>query len=265
MIIAEMNPDTSGSSYRSELRYRLRGQEHQMLLVTLGPHEAIKTERGAMAFRDDDIKMDTRFGSQRSPGVVKTMLRMASRRVSGENLVVNVYVNQGVNDATIAISPRHPANIQAIELSPDAPDLICRRGTYLAGSVGVDPGAALTDNVITSFIARTGFVLQKIVGHGTAFIAGNGIIVPCYLEAGQTYRAETDSILAWDESVQYDIGVVRGLRNLTMGGEGFFISTFTGPGYVYFQSISEFALSRSAVRAMLRQLDNDDKNAGSRK
>ena len=265
MTLAEMNPNTSGSSYRSELRYQLHGQEHQMLLVNLRPGDALKTERGAMAFRDDDIKMDTRLGSGRSKGVMTTALRMMSRKISGEDLVVNVYTNEGANDATIALSPRRPANICAVELGPGLPDLICRRGTYLASSIGVDAGAALTGNLITPVVAGTGFVLQKIQGEGTAFIAGNGVIAPWYLEAGQTYRAETDAILAWDESIEYDIGIVRGLKNLAMGGEGFFISTFSGPGHVYFQSISEFQLSNSAVRAMLRAMENDGKGQDKRK
>ena len=46
-------------------------------------------------------------------------------------------------------------------------------------------------------------------------------------------------------TVDYDIQMVKGFKNMLFGGEGLFLATLTGPGLVYLQSLP---LSRLAGR-----------------
>ena len=242
-----------------DIRFQLYGQEHQILLVDLSPGDAIKTENGAMAFRDQNIVMATTLGrGRRRDGFFFNLFRAFRRKLGGESFTVNIYTNKGDRTASIALSPKYPSHIRAVELGAYLPDLICRRGAYLAGSPDVIVDPTVAANIFTPIIAKTGFILQKLTGHGVAFIAGNGVIIAVYLEPGQTYRAELDAILAWDETISYKPGRNRGVRNILLGGEGFFVSTFTGPGYVYYQSTSHFQISPAAMRSMVRALDRAD-------
>ena len=39
------------------------------------------------------------------------------------------------------------------------------------------------------------------------------------------------------ENVKLDIETVKGMKNIVFGGEGLFLTTLTGPGTVYLQSM----------------------------
>ena len=45
-------------------------------------------------------------------------------------------------------------------------------------------------------------------------------------------------IVAFDESVDYDIQFVGGIKTALFGGEGLFLATMTGPGHVVIQSMT---------------------------
>lgn len=49
---------------------------------------------------------------------------------------------------------------------------------------------------------------------------------------------DTNSLVAWNESVTMDIRMAGGLATCCCGGEGMFNTVMTGPGTVYLQSMS---------------------------
>ncbi|MCP5109679.1 MAG: AIM24 family protein, partial [bacterium] len=50
--------------------------------------------------------------------------------------------------------------------------------------------------------------------------------------------------VGFDESVQYDIQFVGGIKTAMFGGEGLFLATLTGPGRVIIQSMTLEKLRR---------------------
>ena len=54
----------------------------------------------------------------------------------------------------------------------------------------------------------------------------------------------TGCIVAFDESVGYDIQMVGGIKTAIFGGEGLFLATLTGPGRVIVQSMTLEKLRR---------------------
>ena len=55
--------------------------------------------------------------------------------------------------------------------------------------------------------------------------------------AGESLRVDTGCIVAFDESVDYSIQTVPGIKNKLFGGEGLFYAALRGPGTVWMQTL----------------------------
>ena len=95
-----------------------------------------------------------------------------------------------------------------------------------------------------------GFIMQKISGHGMAFIEIDGATVEYNLSAGEQLVIDTGYLAMMDATVQMEIQQIKGVKNALLGGEGLFNTLVTGPGRVLVQTmpISNFA---SIIAAML--------------
>ena len=79
--------------------------------------------------------------------------------------------------------------------------------------------------------------MQKLSGQGLAFVEIDGSLVEYQLEPGQTMLLDTGYLAMMDESVQMDIEMVHGMKNIFLGGEGLFNTKVTGPGRVWIQTM----------------------------
>lgn len=63
------------------------------------------------------------------------------------------------------------------------------------------------------------------------------------LAPGEVVKVDTGNVVAFDQSVQYEIETVKGIKNIFLGGEGLFLTKLTGPGEVVLQTqnFNEFA------------------------
>ncbi|MGB3235743.1 MAG: AIM24 family protein, partial [Ferruginibacter sp.] len=50
-------------------------------------------------------------------------------------------------------------------------------------------------------------------------------------------KVDTGCIVAYTATVDFDIEMVRGIKNWVFGGEGLFFALLTGPGKVWIQSL----------------------------
>ncbi len=79
--------------------------------------------------------------------------------------------------------------------------------------------------------------MQKLEGDGMAFIHAGGTLHRRVLQAGEVLKVDTGCIVGFEETVNYDIEFVGGIKNTFFGGEGIFFATLRGPGVVYVQSL----------------------------
>jgi uncharacterized protein (AIM24 family) len=82
-----------------------------------------------------------------------------------------------------------------------------------------------------------GFIMQCITGSGMAFFEINGELVQIELAAGETVRVNPDYIAMHDMTVRSSIEMVKGAANIIFGGEGIFLTTLTGTGRVWLQTM----------------------------
>ena len=102
---------------------------------------------------------------------------------------------------------------------------------------------------MSGFFSGEGFILQKLSGHGTAFLEIDGSAVEYDLQPGQQIVIDTGNLAMLDASCTVDVQTVKGVKNVLFGGEGLFNTVVTGPGRVVLQTmpISNFAMSIASI------------------
>jgi uncharacterized protein (AIM24 family) len=103
---------------------------------------------------------------------------------------------------------------------------------------------ALVKKLGAGFFGGEGFILEKLTGPGTVFIHAGGDFVEFNLASGEMLQIDTGCIVAFDESVNYDIQLAGGIKTALFGGEGLFLATLTGPGRVIVQTMTLNKLRR---------------------
>ena len=91
-----------------------------------------------------------------------------------------------------------------------------------------------------------GFVMQKLGGQGMAFLEIDGECVTKELAPGEILKVDTGCVAAYEQSVQMDIEMVRGFKNILFGG-GLFLTTLQGPGRVWLQTMPLQNLARDLI------------------
>lgn len=82
-----------------------------------------------------------------------------------------------------------------------------------------------------------GFIMQKLSGNGTAFIEIDGHATEYDLNAGQEILVSTGYLAAMEETCTMDVVIVKGAKNMLLGGEGIFNTVVRGPGKVILQTM----------------------------
>jgi uncharacterized protein (AIM24 family) len=136
----------------------------------------------------------------------------------------------------VAFSAPYPGKIKELSLAGGAVWL-CQRDSFLCATAEIDVGVAFTKRFGAGLFGGEGFILERLSGRGTAFIHGGGNFIEFDLVPGQMLRVDTGCIVAFEESVQYDIQFVGGFKNALFGGEGLFLATLTGPGKTILQTL----------------------------
>mmetsp|Transcript_17514 Transcript_17514/g.48592 ORF Transcript_17514/g.48592 Transcript_17514/m.48592 type:complete len:135 (-) Transcript_17514:282-686(-) len=123
----------------------------------------------------------------------------------------------------------------------------------------VETGCDCDKNPVTCCCGGLGMCRQKIEGSdgSMAFLAAGGTLVYRMLEAGETVTVDTESIVAFENSVS--VGITSNGRCLTCccGGEGCFSTTLTGPGRVFMQSFSFAKFAASVQQTVMEDRGGD--------
>jgi hypothetical protein len=70
-----------------------------------------------------------------------------------------------------------------------------------------------------------------------AWIELSGELVEYHLAAGETLRVHPGHVGLLDESVDFSIVPVKGIKNMVFGADSIFLAALTGPGTVWLQSL----------------------------
>ena len=209
------------------MHYSIKGDAFPVVICELTEGESLITESGAMGWMSDNFKMDTNMKGGLMGGL--------SRMFSGETFFLNTYTCS-VDMGTIAFPSSFPGKLIARHLDNNE-SIICQKGSFLAGSTSLSLEIYFKKKLSTGFFGGEGFILQKITGPGIVFLEFDGHVEEINLMPGQKLKVDTGNVAMFEPSVNFDIEMVKGFKNVLFGGEGLFLTTLTGPGKVYVQSM----------------------------
>ena len=196
--------------------------------------EEMITQSGGMAWMSDGVQMS----SDTNGGVFAGLGRM----FAGESLFMARYRAERPG-AIIAFASTVPGSIVPIKMKDYPNGIICQKGSFLCSQSSVRLEVTFSKKFSSGFFGGEGFILEKLSGVGTAFLEVDGDAVEKELQPGEVLKVDTGNVVAFQDSVAYEIETVSGFKNILFGGEGLFLTRLTGPGKIILQTqnIRDFA------------------------
>ncbi len=211
----------------AKLDYTIFGGNLPAVSIRLNPGESIYTQSGGMIWMDGGIVMETNMKG----GLMKGLGRM----LSGDSLFMATYTSTAPNQE-IAVASTFPGAI--IDLDMNGNTIIAQKSAFLCAQPNVALSAYVTRGLGAGLFGGEGFILQRLSGFGKVFLEIDGSLVMRTLAPGETIRVDTGNVAAFDEGVAYQAEMVKGFKNILFGGEGLFLTTLTGPGRVWLQTMT---------------------------
>ena len=218
------------------MKYNIQGEPMPVVICHLESGESMITERGSMVWMSGNMRMETQTG-----GLGKAFGRL----FSGESIFQNTYTAVG-GPGMIAFASSFPGTIRAVEITPSMP-VIAQKSAFLAATPGVELSIHFQKKFGTGLFGGEGFIMQRLSGHGMAFLEIDGSAVEYSLAPGQQLIVDTGNLAMVDATCQIDIQTVKGAKNVLFGGEGLFNTVVTGPGRVVLQTMALPAFASALI------------------
>ncbi|MEJ2209401.1 MAG: TIGR00266 family protein [Anaerolineae bacterium] len=208
--------------------------------IRLEPGEVIYSESGGMSWMSGNVEMKTHSGGG--------LGRMVKRAMSGESLfITDFYVER--SRGTVAFASEFPGKIIPFDLRAGE-SIIVQKDAFMCAEKSVDMDMHFRKRLGTGFFGGEGFIMQRITGPGLAFIEVDGEVVEYDLEPGQQLKVDTGHLAAMEASVDFDVTMLKGFRNILLGGEGLFLASVRGPGKVWLQTMPMSKLAQKIAQFM---------------
>lgn len=207
------------------MRYEIKGGSFPVVVCHLESSEQMITERGSMVWMSPNMQMETRGGG---------LGKMFSRAFSGEAMFQNIYTARGAGMITFGSS--FPGIIKPIQIGPGQ-EMVLQKSAFLASESTVQLSVHFNQRLGVGFFGGEGFIMQRLSGHGIAFVEIDGELVEYDLKPGQQIVVDTGNVAGFEPSVCMEIQQVPGMKNKLFGGEGLFNTVLTGPGRIWLQTM----------------------------
>ena len=220
------------------ISYKVHGEDLQFVSIGLTQGQTVVAEAGTMMFMSESIRMDTKMsdGSDPNAGFWGNLWNAGKRVLSGESFFLTHFTGTGAVSGQVAFSGPYPGKIIPLPLAKYRTPILCQRGAFLAAAYGTKIDLAFTKNLSSGFLGGEGFILQRLTGDGMAFVHACGKIVEIPLN-NQGLRINPGCIVAFEESIHFDIEAVGGFFNSLFGAKSFFWAKLFGTGHVWLQSL----------------------------
>jgi uncharacterized protein (TIGR00266 family) len=223
-----------------EIDYKIYGEELQFVEIELDPNETAIAESGAFMMMDDNIVMQSIFGDgsqQQGGGLLNKLFSAGKRILVGESLFMTAFTNTGAGKRRVSFAAPYTGKVIPLDLQQLGGTIIAQKDAFLCAAKGVSIGIAFQRRLGTGIFGGEGFIMEKLEGDGMAFVHAGGYVVEKTLQPGELLRVDTGCVVAYTGNVDFDIELVRGVRNWVFGGEGLFFAVLRGPGKVWLQSL----------------------------
>ena len=210
-----------------DVNYEIKGGNLPFVTIKLNHGDRVFSESGSMAWRTNDIKMETTSNG----GAEKVF----SRILTHESLFQNIYTAMKDNQE-ISFASSFPGSILSLDIEPGK-EVICQKSSFLVGTSGVNLSIHFNKKIGTGLFNGEGFIMQKISGTGKVFIEIDGSIEEKVLAKDEKIIISSGHLVMMDATCSIDVETISGFKNIFFGGEGLFNTVITGPGRVVLQSM----------------------------
>ena len=213
----------SGMNFDFEISQR---PDFALVTIRLPEGEKVYSEPSAMASMTPSVELKAGFKG----GIGKTI----GRALGGESLIVSTYTaTEG--DGEVCFAAGAAGDTAHYRLNGNT--LMLQRGAFMLHSEGVELTGKWQG--AKGFFSGEGLVLLKASGTGDVFFNSYGAILA--IDVTDEYIVDTGYVVAFEESLDYKITVLPGLRggskmkSFFFGGEGL-VCQFSGHGRVWIQT-----------------------------
>ena len=217
------------------MQYRIEGGSLPAVIINLNPGETIVSEVGGRTWSRGPILTETKGGSAG---------KAFGRLLTGESLFMSHYTAQG--PAEIAFTSSFPGRIVARELQAGQ-SVICQKSAFLCATAGVELSAYVQKKIGAGLVGGEGFIMQKVTGPGLAFFEFDGYCPEYDLAPGEELTCDTGVLAMMDETCTMDVRMVKGAKNLLLGGEGLVDTVIIGPGKVFLQTMTDADIAKLII------------------
>ncbi|KAJ6826853.1 uncharacterized protein M6B38_369445 [Iris pallida] len=216
--------------------FQILGGEVQVVQIMLKSQEKITAKPGTVCYMSGSIQMDNRYFPD-NEGVWQWLF--------GKNVTSIVLSNTGSDDGFVGISALSPARILPIDLVNFGGEILCQPDAFLCSVNDV----TITNNAVNPRVRNGGLGVEvllkhKLVGQGLAFLVGGGSVVQKILDDGEVLVVDAACIVAMTSTIDSRMKYTSPVRKVVFGGDNQLMTSLTGPGVVFIQSLPFHRLSQ---------------------
>jgi uncharacterized protein (TIGR00266 family) len=214
------------------MKSKITGTTLPVLEVGLEAGDTVVAEPGEFSWMTENVQLKTTTMTAGAKGIFGVL----GRALSGGGLFMTEYTAPAGN-GLIAFAAKVPGQIVQVDVQPGHGYMIHRHG-FLCATQGLELSMGFQQSLGAGIFGGNGFILQKLAGTCSAWVELGGEIVTYDLQAGESIQVHPGHIGMFQESVNFDIRMMRGITNALFGGDGLFIAHLTGPGKVWLQTLT---------------------------
>jgi uncharacterized protein (AIM24 family) len=260
------------------LAHKINGESMQMIVFQLDAGQRVYCEAGKFLWKTQNVSVETRL-TKGDPGAeqpaqsgaagllnkaLKTGVEMGKRHLAGESVAFQHFTATG-GSGLVAFAGTLPGSMRVLELDGTG-GWFAEKDAFVAAESTVDFDIAF-QGWKAGRKSGEGFVLEKFSGVGTLVIAGAGNFIELNpAKYGGTIEVDTGCVVAFQDSISYEMRRVGGLNSQTVmaamfAGQGLSVATLSGEGTVLLQSMTYDGMA-NALFARVGQDDNTGLTGG---
>jgi uncharacterized protein (TIGR00266 family) len=238
------------------MQAKISGTTLPVLQIAIEPGEKVISHPGEFSWMTSNVRLETSALTAGARGIWGVL----GRAITGGGLFMNEFTAAG-GTGLVAFAAKVPGSIMELELRAGKSYLVHRHG-FLAATDGIELSVGFQKSLGAGLFGGDGLLLQRIAGMCTAWIELGGEIVSYDLAAGETLQVHPGHIGLFEDSVNFDVTFIRGIKNAIFGGDGLFVAQVTGPGKVWLQTLTMPNLAHSLSPYLGREASDNAQSAG---
>jgi uncharacterized protein (TIGR00266 family) len=214
------------------MKTKITGETLPVLEIGLEAGDKIVAEPGEFSWMTQTVMMNTTPMAAGAKGIFGVL----GRALAGGGLFMTEFSAPG-GPGLVAFAAKVPGRIMEVAVTPGQGYLIHRHG-FLCATAGVELGIGFQRSLGGGIFGGDGFIMQRLSGSCTAWVELGGEVISYDLAPGESLMVHPGHVGMFSESVNFDVTLLPGIRNMFFGGDGLFVARLMGPGKVWLQSLT---------------------------